>query len=115
MASNKKHMENDISKLIKETIKSIENGLPEGFEITDDIQFEVQVVTSKTSKGGMDIKLLSAGSQKQDNLTHKITFEVSPKIDKDAKMAETIKSLESLVLGAMGAIKSVTQASEEQK
>ena len=100
-------MDNDISKLIKETIKSIENGLPEGFEITDDIQFEVQVVTSKTSKGGMDIKLLSAGAEKQDNLTHKIKFEVSPIIDKDKKLAETLEGLENLAIKGMSVFNNV--------
>ncbi|MCR9062878.1 MAG: hypothetical protein NXI00_02870 [Cytophagales bacterium] len=46
-------MNDDISTLIKETIKSIQVGLPEGFEITDDIKFEVNVVTEKLGKGGM--------------------------------------------------------------
>ena len=58
-------MENDISRLITETINNIQAGIPEGFEITEDIQFEIQIVTNKTSKGGMDIKLLNATSEKK--------------------------------------------------
>ncbi|AWV98481.1 hypothetical protein [Arcticibacterium luteifluviistationis] len=94
-------MKNDISTLIEETIKSIQQGLPEGFEITDDIQFEVQVITNKTSKGGMVIKLVSAGSEKQEHLTQKIKFEVAPIIDKEKKMTNDLKAFEGLISKAV--------------
>ncbi|UBM59202.1 hypothetical protein LAG90_00825 [Marinilongibacter aquaticus] len=90
-------MNNDISTLITETIKSIQVGLPEGFEITDDIKFEVNVVTEKLGKGGMDIKLLNANSEKKDSLSHKITFEVAPKIDREKKMNDDFKTLEGII------------------
>ncbi|WP_304235177.1 hypothetical protein [Jiulongibacter sediminis] len=103
---------NDISELITQTIDSIQKGLPQGFEITDDIRFEVQVITDKTSKGGMDIKLLNAGSEKHENLSHKISFEVSPSVNKEQRLAETLKGIESLILGITSSFKNVSQAIE---
>lgn len=42
---------------IQKTISEIEFAVPDNYEIDDSINFEVSVTTTKSSSGGVDIKM----------------------------------------------------------
>ncbi len=62
----------------------------------------------------MDIKLLNAGSEKHENLTHKISYEVSPSIHKEQRLIETLEGIESLIWGITSSFKNVSRAIERK-
>lgn len=69
----KKHT---ISQFVKQTIEEIEKGLPDKYEISDEIKFEISVVANDTQSAGLDLKVLSIKGEEKEDKTHKIKFSV---------------------------------------
>ncbi len=108
-------MKSEITEFVKQTIKDIEMALPKGYEISDDIRFEINVTKANNSGGKMDIKILSADNRVSDSIVHKIQFEVSPKVNTEEKMNETFKKLSTLATGAVSLINTIKSVVETDK
>ena len=100
-------MKSEITEFVKQTIKDIEMALPKGYEISDDIRFEINVTKANNSGGKMDIKIVSADNKVSESIVHKIQFEVSPKVNEEVKMKDTFTKLETLVSGAYSIISTI--------
>jgi hypothetical protein len=68
-----------IKQFVHTTINQISNGLPEGFYIKDDIEFELSVVSVGDKQGGIDLKVLNLGGGSKKEETQKIRFSVTNK------------------------------------
>ena len=56
-------VEKSIADFIQKTVKEIQSGLPDGYELTDEISFDISVVTTESDKGKIDIKIASFGME----------------------------------------------------
>jgi hypothetical protein len=90
-------MSKNIEKFVKETIKEIQNGLPKGFEITEDINFEISLQTTFTKEGGLDIKLASGNLEHSRETTHKVSFGVTSKSQNDENNSKNISNFINFV------------------
>lgn len=69
-------MDATISQFIEKTVRDVNAGLPEKYEISEGIEFEISVVSRETAKGGLDLKVISGGLNLENEQIHKIKFEV---------------------------------------
>jgi hypothetical protein len=96
-------MSNNIKKFVNETIKEIQSGLPKNFEISDDIKFEISVVTSISGGGGLDIKLASGKIDKSKEVVQKIEFSVSNSKKDEEQKTKQIENVIDFVLKGFAA------------
>lgn len=90
----KKHT---ISQFIRQTIEEIENGLPENYEISDEIKFEISVIVNETQSAGLDLKVLSIKGEEKEDKTHKIKFSVfNTEIDEKRSEKNLTNAMEKL-------------------
>lgn len=69
----------EISEYVKSTIEGIEKGLPKGYELKGEIEFELVIVNTKEGEGGIKIQVVSLGGNKSKEDTSKIKFKVGKK------------------------------------
>jgi hypothetical protein len=69
-------VEKSIADFIQKTVKEIQSGLPDGYELTDEISFDISVVTTESDKGKIDIKIASFGMEGGNQSVHTISFGV---------------------------------------
>lgn len=67
----------DVKEFIAETVKEIKNGLPEGFSIAENIDFELSVTTIDEAKGKFGIAVASVGGNVKTQNLQKIKFSIS--------------------------------------
>src|SRR3989338_192372 len=72
----------EIKKFFQEKAKKKRGGLPEGFRIDDKINFDISVITTSKSSGGLDIKIASVGSDLESKNVHRINFSI---VDEEAQ------------------------------
>lgn len=65
-----------LSEYIRKTIEEINSGLPTGYVIDDTIDFEVSVTTSTNKSGGVEIKVISGGIEKGNEIVQSVFFSV---------------------------------------
>lgn len=73
---------NQIEKFVRNSLDSIQTGLPNGFRIDDKINFDIALITQGKTKGEIDIKLASVGSDIASQTVHRIRFSV---VDEEAQ------------------------------
>ena len=69
--------ENSISDFIRQSISEIQKGLPQGYEIVDEIEFEVSVEAETNRKGELTFKIVSGEQANSKVQTHKINFAIA--------------------------------------
>ncbi len=74
-------MEQDLREFIKNTIRNINEGLPQDYTIKGEIFFDVSVITSSNKSGGMSIKVLSGNLDKEKQVVQRINFRVVNKVE----------------------------------
>ena len=68
-------------------------GLPDGYVVEDSINFEVSVTSNKSKSGGIEIKVVSGGIQKGNELVQTVSFSIINELDKaksDKKTGDNI-------------------------
>jgi hypothetical protein len=86
-------METNLQDFIKKTIEEITLGLPDGYVVEDSINFEVSVTSNKSKSGGIEIKVVSGGIQKGNELVQTVSFSIINELDKaksDKKTGDNI-------------------------
>lgn len=66
----------ELEKFISSTIESIRKALPREGRILGTIRFELAVVTTKSTEGGMKILVIHAGGKYVKEELSRITFEI---------------------------------------
>lgn len=79
-------MDSTIKDFIRKAVQDIHEGLPEGYEISDEIEFDISVVTTVNKKGGMNIKIASGEIDKEKQTVHSINFGVVNPKQKEAAL-----------------------------
>ena len=67
-------MEIGLKDFILKSISEIHEGTPKGYELAEDIEFEVSVGYVADKKGKADLKILSIGASEKSEYVQKIKF-----------------------------------------
>ena len=100
-----------LKEFIAKSIQDINEGLPEGYELSDEIDFEITVLSTSGADNKIDLKVLQAGTNEKAEQAHKICFTiVNPSQQEknalsNAKQAE--KMISSVVMGMMHSFKGI--------
>ena len=86
-------MDSTIKDFIRKAVQDIHAGLPEGYEISDEIEFDISVVTTINKKGGMNIKIASGEIDKEKQTVHSINFGVVNPKQREATMHKNATSM----------------------
>ncbi len=79
----------NIKDFVTETIKEIKEGLPEGFSISENIQFELSVITKEETQGKIGITVVSIDANTQIENLQKLKFAISDDKAQLKKMQDT--------------------------
>jgi hypothetical protein len=71
--------ENEIKEFVSKTIEQVKAGLPEDCTLNGNFDFEVSVIVTKSTKGGINISLAEAGLSSNVQQAHKIRFSIIDK------------------------------------
>jgi hypothetical protein len=74
-----KKLENDLEKFISETIKQVKSGTPNDCILSDNIVFDVSLVTDKKTDGKIGIFLASIEHTSSFNQVHRVRFAIADK------------------------------------
>lgn len=69
--------DNSISDFIRQSISEIQKGLPQGYEMVDEIEFEVSVEAETNRKGELTFKIVSGEQANSKVQTHRINFAIA--------------------------------------
>lgn len=91
--------DNSISEFIRQSVSEIQKGLPKGYELVDEIEFEVSVETELNRKGEMTFKIVTGELAKAKTQTHKINFAIANTISQleksEAEARVSVKVMKS--------------------
>jgi|GEM_PF-5277686 len=76
-------MEIRLQEFVRKTIEEINAGLPQGYVVEETIDFEVSLATSTNKSGGVEIKVVSGGIEKGNELVQIVSFSVVNEVDKE--------------------------------
>ena len=76
-------MEIRLQEFIKKTIEEINSGLPKDYVVDETIDFKVSVTTSTNKSGGVEIKVVSGGIEKGNELVQTVSFAVVNEVEKE--------------------------------
>lgn len=85
-------METNLKEFIKKTLEEINAAMPKDYVLDESIEFEVSVTTNNTKSGGIEIKVVSGGISKANQLVQRVNFSVTnlkAKAQADKKVGET--------------------------
>jgi hypothetical protein len=100
-------MDGTIKEFIKETVEEIQAGLPEGYEVSNEIKFNISLITTTNKKGGINIKIATGVIDKEKQTVHNINFGVvNPKKQRET-MHQTAVSVISYIKQGLTAFASV--------
>lgn len=74
MPGNKK---DELSQFITNALRDVTKGVPDGFELSSPIKFEIAVVNEREAGGGIKILVATIGATKSKEESSRISFEVS--------------------------------------
>ncbi|MEI8201460.1 MAG: hypothetical protein WCH34_00495 [Bacteroidota bacterium] len=86
-------MEILLQEFISKTLEEINEGLPGGYIIEGTIDFEVSLTTSTNKSGKVEIKVISGGLEKGNELVQNVYFSVINELEKkrsEKNSADTI-------------------------
>jgi hypothetical protein len=93
--------DNSISDFIRQSISEIQNGLPQGYEIVDEIEFEISVEAETNQKGELSFKIVSGEQTNTKVQTHKINFAIANKANQlkksEAEALVNVKVMKSIL------------------
>ena len=74
-----KKLENDLEKFISETIEQVKSGTPDDCILSDNIYFDVSLLTDKKTNGKIGISLASIEHTSSSNQVHRVRFAIADK------------------------------------
>jgi hypothetical protein len=70
-------MKLELNQFIKKTISEINDGLDKtGWELNDEMEFEIALASQETDNGKVDIKVFSIGKDENTQSNHKVKFKI---------------------------------------
>lgn len=89
----------ELKTFVQESIKQVEHGLPKGYEIKGDLNFELSVVDTSKKKAGVDIKVLKLGGNVDKEVVQKIRFVVGKPVNIEEQMSQVKQIFSAMVEG----------------
>ena len=86
-------VENEIEYFISNTIKQIKSGLPKGFILNHELNFDISLTTTKLKQGKIDIHIAGVGGSSKTQLTHRVKFSIIDEKSRDKNIAYIKKTL----------------------
>lgn len=81
MANKPTDIGSPVKHFVSQSIKEIEAGMPKGYALTSNIDFELSVVNKQMKGGKVDLRVLSLGGDVATQNTQKVRFSVGdPKL-----------------------------------
>ena len=74
---------------LKKSLQKVNSALPEGHSIQEAIDFEVNVTTTTSTGGGVEIKIFNAAKDKEYQQSHKIAFSIVNETEETKKTEAT--------------------------
>ena len=100
-------MDGTIKDFIKITVEEIQTGLPEGYEVSDEINFDISVITTTNKKGGLNIKIATGEIDKEKQTIHSIHFGVINPKKQQETMHTTAISIISYIKQGLTALSKI--------
>ena len=104
-------MEIKLQEFVRKTLEEIKAGLPNGYLVEESIDFKVALTTSTNKSGGVEIKVISGGIEKGNELVQIVSFSVINEIEKDRS---TKSSAETILKYVGKGLKTLNKISEEE-
>lgn len=101
-------METSIKDFIQKTIEEIQNGLPDGYDICDEIEFNISIITTTNKKGGLNIKIASGEIDKEKQTVHSINFGVINPKKQQQSMHQNARAIISYVKQGISELASIS-------
>lgn len=107
-----------LKEFINKSINEINAALPDGYELSDEIEFEVTVLSTAGRDNKMDLKILQFGTDEKAEAAHKIKFTISNPAQQEKNALsiakQTEKFVSSFLVGMMSTVKEL-EAGDEKK
>lgn len=97
-------MSDSIGSFVNKVITDIQNNLPNDFELSDSLLFEVSVVSESSKKGGLNFRIASADANAKNQFVQKVRFSVNNPKKQGEKALNTIQILKSGATAIVGAL-----------
>ena len=68
-----------VTEFVKSTVEQIKAGLPQGFMVRGDIEFELSVISGDKVGGGLQLQVLKFGGEVKNEQVQKVKFAVTDK------------------------------------
>lgn len=108
-------MKPNIKDFIEKTFTELNAAKPDGFELSEEIEFEISLVTTVEANGKFDFKIASAGISGNDQAVQKIKFKYS-NIEQAAKNIEAQAStVESMMFAIFNPLVEISKKFEKPK
>jgi len=76
ISPDKNSLGSPVNTFVAQTIKEIENGLPENYDLTSNIDFELSVANQQAGNGKIDLRVLGLGGETSTQNVQKVRFSV---------------------------------------
>jgi len=88
--------ENEIEEFISNTIKQIELGLPKGFILAHELNFDISLTTTKQKQGKIGIHIAGIGGSSESQQTHKVKFSIIDEKSREKNLNYVKKTLRGM-------------------
>lgn len=91
-----KKIKNDLEEFISETIEQVKSGTPDDCILSDNIYFDVSLLTDKKRNGKIGISLAGIEFTKNSNQVHRVRFAIADKKSRQENAVYLKKTMHSI-------------------
>lgn len=108
-------MKTSIKDFIEKTFSELNAAKPDGFELSEEVEFEISLVTTAEDNGKLDLKIVTAGTSESNQAVQKIKFKYS-NIEQAAKNIKAqASSVESMMFAIFNPLVEISKKFEKPK
>ena len=108
-------MKVELKDFVNRTIQELNEGLHSGWELTDEIGFEVSMITTVATGGKVDLKIASIGADQNYSAIHKIRFKISNEAKKNKNLKVDMQKVEGVMSSMFKPLLQSQQESEAKQ
>ena len=86
-------METSIKEFIRKTTEEIRSGIPDGYEISDEIAFDISLISTTTKSGSIKVQIASGDIDKQKQIVHNVNFGIINSREHNLSISSLVKIL----------------------
>ncbi len=89
-------VENEIEEFISNTLKQIKSGLPKGFILNHELNFDISLATKSNKEGKIGIHIAGVGGSSETQQTHRVKFSIMDEKSRDKNINYIKKALRGM-------------------